>query len=265
MKRLLIVAGVLMIFFAGCGGSGGTGANDFPPSLVVGSITGPASLDELTGETYSITASGDTGITYQWSCNPPDAGQFSAPAASSTLFVASDVSVNTQVEITATVTSDNCAPVIKKTNITITYTPPEIPADSLANISGVWHGDVDRSIHTTGGTYSVNDEIHLILVVTVDGVTDVWGEPFEYIYNGINLTIGWVEIFEIYDVTCHSMDFYIEHTLTMPCDKWTTSTYIAGEVTGMADSQYSEPNSGWMYRCRERPITGSYSGLMELQ
>jgi hypothetical protein len=60
--------------------------DDNKPSLSVNEITGPAAVKETATALYSVTASGDTGITYEWSVDPPDAGWFDSPNSPCVVF-----------------------------------------------------------------------------------------------------------------------------------------------------------------------------------
>lgn len=86
--------------FGQCGGG----------SLDVNQIQGPASLTENIPGSYSITASGDTGIKYKWSCAPPGAGSIQNPTGPSITFTPYSVDADTQVTIRVDVSSDNSPP-----------------------------------------------------------------------------------------------------------------------------------------------------------
>ncbi len=89
------------------------------PELIVGEISGPPQIIENSSETYTIDASGDTGISYVWICMPPDAGEFDEPMSQSPKFIAGSVTNHTEVELKAAVYSDNFGLVIRTRYITI--------------------------------------------------------------------------------------------------------------------------------------------------
>ena len=94
-------------------------------SLIVSEIDGPDNLNENTEASYSVTASGDTGITYQWTVEPADKGSFNPPNTASTIFTAGDVTVNTWVTLRVTVDSTNCDPIARTKNVLINYVPTQ--------------------------------------------------------------------------------------------------------------------------------------------
>jgi len=127
----------------------------------VGEITGPDQVIENTSETFSIIASGDSGITYNWTANPPDTGNLETPNELSTLYSAGDVEVDTPVELQVVIDSDSNAPVVKTKWITVIAESPfqwakswgdwgtdigeDIAVDPAGNIyvTGAFHGNVD--------------------------------------------------------------------------------------------------------------------------
>ena len=119
-KVISLTVLIIVLLFSGCGGAGdGSGTSPEPISLKVGSIDGPDQIYELSGAVYGISATGDTGISYLWTCDPPNAGQFIYSTFSATGFTASKGTSDSQVEIKVVVGSDNCSPVerVKVVNI----------------------------------------------------------------------------------------------------------------------------------------------------
>jgi len=100
--------------------------------LVVGDITGPVAVYENSSTKYSITASGDTGITYQWACIPASAGSFVNPQNATTTFNSMTVYADTLVTVQVTVDSDNFTPVVKQIDVTI----KDVNALIVLDISG---------------------------------------------------------------------------------------------------------------------------------
>ncbi len=119
MKSGAIPVLVLVIIFlvtTGCGGGGGDG--DGHGNLVVGNITGPASVDEGTSVNFTVTASGDTGIKYQWACDPSTAGTFTNQAATTT-FHAGEVAADILITIRVSVSSDHSGAQLKSVDVVL--------------------------------------------------------------------------------------------------------------------------------------------------
>jgi len=83
-------------------------------NLLVNSIIGPSEVDGGGAVEYSVTASGDTGITYMWSCDPANKGIFESYKTSDTIFHALEVSSSTEIQIKVIVKSDHCASGVEK-------------------------------------------------------------------------------------------------------------------------------------------------------
>jgi len=92
--------------------------------VTVGEISGPTAVDELTWATYGVSASGDTGIMYDWTCEPPDAGEFDNPSLASVLFRPSWVTQDTCIVIRVEVSSDHSDPVTRTLDVAVLDTPP---------------------------------------------------------------------------------------------------------------------------------------------
>jgi hypothetical protein len=60
--------------------------NTEKPNLSVNEITGPGAVKETGTALYSVTASGDAGIVYEWSVDPPYAGWFDSPDSPCAVF-----------------------------------------------------------------------------------------------------------------------------------------------------------------------------------
>ena len=106
--------------------------------LSVSEIDGSSNIYEYECELYSITADGDTGITYQWTCDPSWTGEFSSPNNSTSDFCPNNIDNYQQVLIQVEVNSDHCNPVIKQILVMISehvcYFPPEIIYGPLSMI-----------------------------------------------------------------------------------------------------------------------------------
>ncbi len=120
-----IVAFLLVIWPGGCLGR----------QLIIADIKGPDQIDEYSLEEYSIEVTGDAGITYSWSVNPPGAGTFYNQTSKSTVFHPSGVTTDSQVEIRVEVDSDKNDPV--------TVTSTVIVLEKVVVVDDVF--DVDTS------------------------------------------------------------------------------------------------------------------------
>jgi hypothetical protein len=87
--------------------------------LSIGKIEGPDTVAEGSSVNYSIVASDDTGIKYQWSAIPNDMGLFATPQQAVTQFTAGYVDGDTSAEIRVNIQSDNYGPILRKKEITI--------------------------------------------------------------------------------------------------------------------------------------------------
>lgn len=113
MRRAICSATlVLLLLLIGCAGRSEV-------SLVVGDIQGPATVNEGTTAQYTITATGDTGIAYQWAIEPSSAGSFSLGNASTTDFTASTVASDISAKLEVWVASDHASPVVRSRQIEI--------------------------------------------------------------------------------------------------------------------------------------------------
>jgi len=114
---ILLPVFLFVIFIPACGGGGGGPNNG---KLVVGNIEGPDIVNEGgTAVQYHVTASGDTGINYQWAVEPAGAGTFKVNGVATTGFIATPRASDLDATIKCVVTSDNGGPVIQNKNITI--------------------------------------------------------------------------------------------------------------------------------------------------
>jgi len=89
------------------------------PRLTVSQIQGASFVYEGWSEIYSVVASGDTGTTYLWSCDPSNAGSFKHADSSSAEFTAADVSNDTEISIKVLLNSDNSEPIEKVLKIVV--------------------------------------------------------------------------------------------------------------------------------------------------
>jgi len=92
---------------------------DVQVDINVSEIEGPATLAEGQKGFFSVTASGDTGISYQWGVDPEHSGFFENPDENSTIFIPGEVQDNEEITISVSVTSDNAGPVLRTAQMEI--------------------------------------------------------------------------------------------------------------------------------------------------
>ncbi len=90
-----------------------------PHDLQVGEIDGPVSVYEITTEYYSISATGDTDITYLWSIDPELVGDIPNPTLETIRLNLFGVSNDTSAQVQIVVNSENAGPVTRTLDITI--------------------------------------------------------------------------------------------------------------------------------------------------
>ena len=89
------------------------------PVLLVGQIIGPGDIYADIVEAISVSTGGDSGLNFNWSVDPPDAGYFNDTRSDNPEFIATNVEENTDAEITVEVSSDHFDPVTRKLEFTI--------------------------------------------------------------------------------------------------------------------------------------------------
>lgn len=153
---LVIITSAWLCGFTGCSGADPTQP---PPQPEVGEIQGPDSVEELKSIEFSISVDGGSGITYSWSCDPPDAGQFYNPTSFLTNFTAMEVESDTQVKITVTVGFADFDPVAKHKDITVTNIVIPDPEGGWATAFGGTGYDYGRGVATDdfGNIYIVGN------------------------------------------------------------------------------------------------------------
>jgi hypothetical protein len=83
-------------------------------NLLVNAIVGMSEIEGGGEIEFSVSAAGDSGITYSWTCDPPEKGYFDTPNDSHSVFHAIEVDTVREVEIKVLVKSDNCLTGIQK-------------------------------------------------------------------------------------------------------------------------------------------------------
>jgi len=81
-------------------------------------------VDEESTTVFRVTASGDTGITYAWSVEPPSAGNFGSPATADTIFNVASVSAETTIKIRVGVAADNSQMIVVTREVTVLNSVP---------------------------------------------------------------------------------------------------------------------------------------------
>jgi hypothetical protein len=84
-----------------------------PKALYVYEIEGPDEVNESACEEYYVVAEGDTGITYQWTCDPPSVGYFTEPNSATTDFCANPLDYNIPTTLQVEVNSDGGGPIFR--------------------------------------------------------------------------------------------------------------------------------------------------------
>ncbi len=113
MKVIHLCALCLMLITAVIGCKSGS-------DLIISGIIGPSSVPDDTSVEFSVDAQGDSGITYLWSVDPPNAGTFDDPTLQAATFNSAIVVQDTQVTIVVVVTSEKSGPVIREFDIVVT-------------------------------------------------------------------------------------------------------------------------------------------------
>jgi len=107
----ILLAWFVFIIIVGCTSS--------EVELLVGAITGPATVDENTSADYNVTASGDTGISYLWALDPTSAGALSNSTSETCIFMAGEADGDVDATLTVSVDSDNAGPVVRSLDFTV--------------------------------------------------------------------------------------------------------------------------------------------------
>ncbi|MFH1676924.1 MAG: SBBP repeat-containing protein [bacterium] len=90
--------------------------------LTIGNPSGPGTVAEDGLGEFAIAAFGDTGIAFEWSCQPPGSGTFINPDQSSAIFKPGSVGADTNVKIIVAVKSDKYPQETRSTNLIIKNT-----------------------------------------------------------------------------------------------------------------------------------------------
>jgi len=164
MKSVCTVLLALLLIGVAIGCDAGKG-------LCAGDIEGPDSVTELTSAEYTVTATGSTGITYQWAVDPPSMGTFANGSSATAAFNAGPVAADIKVKIQVVVNSDKYGPVLKEREVKILkstglqaggiFGPSSVNEGGFADYSIVTGGD-------TGITYQWSFEPDLIGILEND-------------------------------------------------------------------------------------------------
>ncbi len=112
MRQAAFAILILLICFSICCSSGSAG-------LVVRAIDGPSQVDEGETAVYTVTASGDTGISYEWALDPSTAGLLSGAGTNSASFTTAMVDSDTTIRIRVSVSSADYGPVVASIIVTV--------------------------------------------------------------------------------------------------------------------------------------------------
>ena len=156
-----------------------------PCDLVVDEIVGPYEMDDNTDESFSIAASGESNITYKWTCDPVGAGQFNPDDSTPTVFHANDVDTETvitiQVEVNA-VSNPICEPVLKTLDITIHAPDQTAPDwDSSIGITDAISGVEQVTVHWGTATDADSPPVEYLLYMSENNPP--WDQPREVVSN----------------------------------------------------------------------------------
>ncbi len=149
--RIALTAMALALLVASCGGGGGGGTPPIVPppngggggseQLSVGQIAGPNTVQEGQSATFSVSASGVTGMAYSWSVSPTSAGSFTNAASASATFAASEVEADTAATIQVVVsasgqTSQTRTKSITVVNVEVAQAPHIVSVSPRSGLSG---------------------------------------------------------------------------------------------------------------------------------
>jgi len=136
-----------LIIIAGCGGGGSDPVTQF----IVGNISGPSYILEGQTATFTISASGDTGIFFEWAVQPSGVGSFNDKYSSSPRFLAGKVPEDTPIMIFVTVNSDNHSPIVNSHSVTIT---DSVMSGWVKAFGGFgWDAGFDTAVDPSGNVY----------------------------------------------------------------------------------------------------------------
>ncbi len=102
---------IIVVYFCGmlvCGSICGCSGGKIP---YISDIQGPPSVGMHSVAEYSVELVEGTNATFQWSVEPPAAGEFENPTSAKTIFTPSNVEQDTPVKISILVTTDQYGPV----------------------------------------------------------------------------------------------------------------------------------------------------------
>lgn len=112
IPRLLCLAcSALLLVAIGCNGGGG--------ALEIGPIEGPSLIAENSSMEFSITVSGDAGISYAWAVEPSSAGSFANQTSPTATFNSTSVDGHLDAVIRVTVRSGRYGPEVRSMEIEI--------------------------------------------------------------------------------------------------------------------------------------------------
>ena len=121
-----------LMFLVACGGG--------MVALSVSEINGPGSLDERQAADYSVDVVNDTNLSYAWTVTPLSAGSLTNASSETATFHANDVTVDTTVQISASITGTKVEPAVVTREVTVIDTNQMPRASAHSDKTKIGHG-----------------------------------------------------------------------------------------------------------------------------
>jgi len=135
---------ILLVALVGCAGCGGGIV-----LLSVSEIDGPGSMNENQVADYAVTVSSGLDLAYAWAVDPSSAGDFTNADNALATFHANEVTVNTTVDISVSVTGFKAEPELVTRAITIVDTNQAPVAAAHSDKSRIGNGQEVRFFDDT--------------------------------------------------------------------------------------------------------------------
>ena len=145
----MVLLPVLALLIIGCSGGG----DESRGQLVIGEIEGSSSVEENAFADYTISASGDSGITYSWAVDPPSSGSLVNQTSSKVEFHPVKVEADTEITIRVVVNSDSSDPLAASKDVEIKDIVP--PGQGNAPLA---QAHVDSSLVPTWKEFAVYND-----------------------------------------------------------------------------------------------------------
>ena len=126
------------------------------PDLVVQGISGPSSIKGGSSASYSVSATGDTGLAYAWAVDPSSSGSILYADTAAIVLQTSQVENDLSAKLQVTVVGDHDGPLVNSTNLIIMKNTPG--SDGWARSWGShyatgWDGGNDLAVDTSGEAF----------------------------------------------------------------------------------------------------------------